>query len=140
MNMKKNIVLIATGTGIGPYLGMIRENNKKSNLHLYWGGRTKASFKLYKNQIETQQKKGNIQSLHLAYSQEQNTKIYVQHLLNSDGDKIAKKLKNKGVIMICGSVAMQNNVLEVLNHITTTKLQLPISFYIDNQVIKTDCY
>jgi len=56
----KKALLIATGTGIGPYLGMIGENNRKCTLQLYWGGRTKASFNRYKNELETQQKIGNL--------------------------------------------------------------------------------
>ena len=137
---QKNIVLIATGTGIGPYLGMIRENNKKSVLELYWGGRTKASFDLYKNEIKTQQKKGNIQSLHLAYSQEQDVKIYVQHLLNSNGNKIAKTLKNKGIIMICGSVVMQKDVTQVLEDICQQYLKKPLSYYQNKGAVLMDCY
>ena len=136
----KKALLIATGTGIGPYLGMIGENNKKTKLQLYWGGRTKASFNLYKNELETQQKIGNLQSLHLAYSQEQETKIYVQDLLKSDAKMVAEILKNNGVIMICGSVAMQKDVTQVLEDICQEHLKKTLSYYQNKGAILMDCY
>ena len=53
---------------------------------------------------------------------------------------IAETLKNNGVIMLCGSIAMQNDVLAILNTITTQNLQLPLSTFKENNQIKTDCY
>lgn len=135
-----NIVLIATGTGIGPYLGMIRENNNKRALQLYWGGRTKASFDLYKKEIEEHLKSGKLQSLHLALSQEQTDKIYVQHLLKRDGKKVAEILKNKGVIMICGSIVMQKDVTQTLEAICNQHLQKPLSYYQNKGSVLMDCY
>lgn len=44
------------------------------------------------------------------------------------------------MIMICGSIAIQNKVLEVLNKITTEKLQQPSSMLENNEQIKIDCY
>ena len=136
----KQAVLIATGTGIGPYLGMINENHKKIPLQLYWGGRTKASFELYKKDIDEHLKSGKLQSLHLALSQEQTDKIHVQHLLNKDGEKIAETLKNKGVIMICGSIVMQKDVTQTLDGICQKHLKKPLSYYQNKGKVLMDCY
>ncbi|UMB53344.1 PepSY domain-containing protein [Lutibacter sp. A64] len=136
----KNALLIATGTGIGPYLGMIDENNKKTKLQLYWGGRTETSFNLYKKELKAQQKKGNLQAIYVAYSQEQDTKTYVQHLLKSDAEKVAEILKNKGVIMICGSVVMQKDVTQTLDSICQKHLKKSLSYYQNKDAILMDCY
>jgi len=136
----KDAVLIATGTGIGPYLGMMRGNKKKVNLQLYWGGRTKASFDLYKKEIETHLENGNLHSLQLALSQEQEDKVYVQHLIKRDGKKIAETLKNKGVIMICGSIVMQKDVTQTLEAICKQHLQKPLRYYQNKGSILMDCY
>lgn len=136
----KNVVLIATGTGIGPYLGMIRENNQKANIQLYWGGRTQNSFNLYRKEIEFQLKEGNLKSLHLALSQEQADKIYVQHLLKKDGEQIAEILKSKGVIMICGSIVMQKDVTKTLDTICQQHLNRPLSYYQNKGAVLMDCY
>ncbi|MBJ2176142.1 PepSY domain-containing protein [Aureibaculum sp. A20] len=136
----KNVVLIATGTGIGPYLGMMHENNKNAVLQLYWGGRTNASFELYKKEVVTYLNNGNLQSLHLALSQEKDQKVYVQHLLKKDSEQIAEILKNKGVIMICGSVVMQKDVIQTLDTICQQHLNKPLSYYQNKGAVLMDCY
>ncbi|AUC74522.1 PepSY domain-containing protein [Olleya sp. Bg11-27] len=135
----KSAVLIANGTGIGPFLGMISQSNPITK-HLFWGGRTKQSLQLYKNHIDNSLKHKTLSSFHLALSQEQQDKIYVQDVVASNQDVIAQVLKDNGVIFICGSIAMQNKVLGVLQHITASKLQQPLSFFEANNQIKKDCY
>jgi sulfite reductase (NADPH) flavoprotein alpha-component len=135
----KSAVLIANGTGIGPFLGMISQSNPITK-HLFWGGRTKQSLQLYKNHIDNSLKNKTLSSFHLALSQEQHDKIYVQDVVASNQDVIAQVLKDNGVIFICGSIAMQNKVLEVLQHITASILQQPLSFFEANNQIKKDCY
>lgn len=136
----KRALLIATGTGIGPYLGMTRENHQKTELQIYWGGRTQASFDLYKKELERQQRKGSIQTWRLALSQEQANKVYVQHLLDSDSEEVVKTLQNKGCIMICGSVSMQKEVNHTLDCICKRHLQKPLSYYQNKGLILMDCY
>ncbi len=41
------VVMISNGTGIAPFLGMIKENKKKVPIQLYCGFRTQSSFNLY---------------------------------------------------------------------------------------------
>mgnify|MGYP000454044661 CR=1 FL=1 len=119
---------------------MISENYKKTLLQLYWGGRTKASFDLYKKETETHLENGNLQSIKLALSQEQDDKFYVQHLLKRDGKKIAEILKDKGVIMICGSIVMQKDVTQTLEAICKQHLQKPLSYYQNKGSVLMDCY
>jgi len=134
------VVMIANGTGIAPFLGMISENKKKKKIHLFWGGRTKASFDLYEEVIYQAFDNKYLSSINIAYSQEHNEQNYVQDLIAQKVDFIANHLKNEGVIMICGSLAMQNDVLEVLKEITTSKLNLPLSEFETMEQIKMDCY
>ncbi|MDO6490644.1 MULTISPECIES: PepSY domain-containing protein [unclassified Cellulophaga] len=136
----KEALLIATGTGIGPYLGMIRQNTAHKKLHLYWGGRTAASFELYKNQLEEQQQAGKLTSLHLALSREQAQKVYVQNLLEANGKEVAQLINNKGYILICGSIGMQKEVTTVLDTICKNHLKKPLSYYQNKGHILMDCY
>ena len=136
----KEVVMIANGTGIAPFLGMLNETNKDIKTHLFWGGRTKASLQLYASHIENATQKGYLDNFNVAYSQEQETKVYVQDSIKANETLISNALKNDGVIMICGSIAMQNRVLEVLNTITTTILNEPLSTFENNEQILMDCY
>ncbi|MBQ0787169.1 MAG: flavodoxin domain-containing protein, partial [Oceanihabitans sp.] len=133
------VLLIANGTGIAPFLGMLDQNSKNIETHLYYGLRQNASFNLYRDAIKENHNREKFTKLKLAFSKEA-PKTYVQDLLQRDALFVAETLMNKGVIMICGSLAMQNDVLAVLNTITTEKLNLPLSIFIEKNQIKTDCY
>lgn len=136
----KEVVLIANGTGIAPFLGMINDNSKQIKTHLFWGGRTQESLKIYENIIDTAFSKNTLSSFHIAYSQEQKDKIYVQDVLLDHQDLLGEVLHNGGTVMICGSIAMQNRVLETLDKITTSHLNKPLSDFENNDQLKMDCY
>jgi sulfite reductase (NADPH) flavoprotein alpha-component len=133
----KEVVLVANGTGIAPFLGMIQEN-RKVNIHLFWGGRTKKSLEIYNKYIHTALENKTLTSFNIAYSQEQNT--YVQDLLEKKTELISTILRKQGVIMICGSLNMQSGVEKVIDKIAGEQLQSNIQSLKDNEQIKTDCY
>ncbi len=136
----ENVVMIANGTGVAPFLGMLDENKSKHQIDLFWGLRTKSSVKIYQDIIDEARSQKKLSSLNIAYSQEKIEKKYVQHLLEDKAEYIASHLKNNGLIMICGSIAMQKEVLKTLNVITTTNLNLPLSEFETNNQLKMDCY
>lgn len=136
----KRTILIATGTGIGPFLGMIQENIKKREIHLYWGARTNDSFNLYKDYIERALQERKLTHFKAAYSRNQPEKMYVQHLIQRDKDLFLEVLKNKGCIMICGSIAMQKEVLQELQQLCNEYLGKDLSHYQNRKQIKMDCY
>lgn len=131
------VILIANGTGIAPFLGMLKQNTKQLETHLYYGLRQNESFDIYKSALKESQCKNQLSSLNLAFSRE-TPKTYVQDLIKRDTLFIAETIKNNGVIMICGSLAMQNDVLSVLNSITSESLNQPLEHF--NNQLKTDCY
>jgi sulfite reductase (NADPH) flavoprotein alpha-component len=135
----KSVVLIANGTGIGPFLGMMQDTNPVVK-HLFWGGRTAQSLQLYKSSIDASLNAGTLTSFNIALSQESDVKMYVQNVIAKQQTIIVEVLKNNGVIMICGSIAMQNQVLDTLNQITTSRLQQPLSVFEHKNQIVTDCY
>ncbi|EGV42845.1 FAD-binding oxidoreductase [Bizionia argentinensis JUB59] len=134
-----NVVMIANGTGIAPFLGMLDANIKRKNVHLYFGLRTKQSLELYNSQLESYLQSGKLSRLEMAFSREIESS-YVQDLLLKDEVFIAKRLKNKGVLMICGSLTMQNGVLTILETICKKYQLEALSLYQKNGQIQTDCY
>ena len=136
----KEVIMIANGTGIAPFLGMIQENKKQVKTHLFWGGRTQASFGLYSDLVDNVFTNKTLTSIHVAYSQAYEQKVYVQDLLLEQQQLISKALQNGSTVMLCGSVAMQSAVLDVLEQITETQLNLPLSTFKNQDLIKMDCY
>ncbi|NIJ43695.1 sulfite reductase (NADPH) flavoprotein alpha-component [Wenyingzhuangia heitensis] len=135
----KTVTLIANGTGIAPFLGMVHQPTK-ANLSLYWGTRTHTSFELYKTSILKAQQKGTLQQCNIAFSKEVTEYNYVQNLLARDENTIANNLKNGGYFMLCGSLNMRDAVFIQLEKICI-KHHLPsFETYKNNGQILTDCY
>ncbi|EDP94872.1 oxidoreductase, FAD-binding, putative [Kordia algicida OT-1] len=135
-----DIIMIANGTGIAPFLGMINENTDARNLYLFWGTRTKASTAIYKEILDESIASDRLTNLHISYSQETTQKEYVQDAIATQQNFIAQVLQNDGVILICGSVAMQNQVLHILETIIKSKLCMSLSDFENNEQILMDCY
>lgn len=133
------VIMIANGTGIAPFLGMIAENQKKQIIHLYCGFRAASSFELYQEGITKNLKDQKLTELHLAYSRE-GDKHYVSDLVVHDQELIANAMKTDGVIMICGSLAMQKDVVEILEVIFKEKNNQEVSYYQSHNRILMDCY
>lgn len=136
----KEVVLISNGTGIAPFLGMLNDNKKQIKTHLFWGGRTKQSLELYKDIIDQNLLNGHLTGFYTAFSQEQKEKIYVQDTIKQYQDIIINAVKNKGVIMICGSIAMQKQVYLILDQILQSQFQITVKALESKGQIKTDCY
>lgn len=135
----KSTIFIANGTGIAPFLGMLNET-KNSSSTIYWGGRTEQSFSLYRSLIEDHLTTKKLTTINLAYSRNDAKSEYVWNLIEQDAEIIAHHLKNRGCIYICGSIAMEKDVLKTLENICQTHLSKSLSYYKTKGLIKTDCY
>lgn len=131
-------VLIANGTGIAPFLGMLNEN-KNTTIRLYWGVRYQASSKIYNEYLETHIKNNQNINLHISHSREGNKK-YVQEYILTQKENILKTIDQDGVIMICGSLAMQHQVLESLESMFKNYPDLNLDILEQKGQLKMDCY
>ncbi|WP_026997921.1 PepSY domain-containing protein [Flectobacillus major] len=134
-----SVMMICNGTGIAPFLGMISQNKKQIPLQLYCGFRTHTSLEIYQASLKAFQENQQLQQLHIALSRE-GTKQYVGDLVKRDAQQFAEVLQNKGVIMICGSLAMQKDVVEVLDIICQEKIGKSVSYFQSHGQILMDCY
>jgi len=130
------VIMVSNGTGIAPFLGMIDQYGKTHAIQLYAGFRSQASFAAYEKAIHTE---GCLRvTVNLAFSRE-GERQYVKDLLARDKDLVLEDLKHGGVIMICGSLQMQQDVLYWLE----TCLQdndKALSDYQSQGQILMDCY
>jgi sulfite reductase (NADPH) flavoprotein alpha-component len=133
------VIMIANGTGIAPFLGMISQNRSKAPLHLYCGFRENSSYQMHQHFLEESKVAGKLGQLHVALSRE-GQKQYVSHLIEQNAGDIAEVLKKGGVIMICGSLAMQKDVMNLLETICQAKTGKSISYYQSHDQLRTDCY
>jgi sulfite reductase (NADPH) flavoprotein alpha-component len=137
-NHVSSVWFIGNGTGIAPYLGMLSESTTMEK-RMLWGGRTATSFDLYRGFVEEALSRKQLLKYELALSQEKE-KSYVQDVLSKRQMEVAQNLKEGGVFMLCGSMEMQQGVLEILEEITKTHLQQPLSAFENNGQLLMDCY
>ncbi|MBT0606711.1 PepSY domain-containing protein [Aequorivita echinoideorum] len=131
-------ILIANGTGIAPFLGMVHER-KNAHIQLLWGGRTQNSSAIYDSYLMFEDFRNKNLHVQKCFSREASKK-YVQDLVAQSGNKILNTVKNNGCIMICGSLSMQHGVLEVLEEILKKNPSLSLDVLMQKGQLKMDCY
>lgn len=133
------VVMISNGTGIAPFLGMISQNSGKKTCHLYCGFRKRSSYERYQKFLEEHQSMHKVLGLSAAFSRE-GEKQYVSNLIERDADFMASVLLKEGAVMICGSLAMQKDIIEILEKICLEKTGYSVSHFQSHGQILTDCY
>lgn len=131
-------ILISNGTGIAPFLGMIKQH-RDTHINVFWGGRTKASSYMYDTILDKAPKKNLKIEVHRSFSREEN-KQYVQELVVKQSDVVLKSIKEEGVIMICGSLAMQHDILDILEKLLAENSTITLDELRHNGQLKMDCY
>ncbi|PEA54221.1 NADPH--cytochrome reductase [Bacillus pseudomycoides] len=108
-NPEKPIIMVGAGTGVAPFLGFLQarrvqmqEVHKLGEAHLYFGCRHPGQDYLYREELEYAQEDGLV-ILHTAFSRlEGQPKIYVQHLMKKDANKLIPLLDEGAHLYICG--------------------------------------
>jgi len=129
------VIMIANGTGIGPFLGMFR---KKSINQLYWGIHDKGTYSIAEPFLKEALANNSLSKVRIAYSRECDFN-HVQDLISTDRQFISSHIENGGCIMICGSLAMQKSVEEVLETILKDQ-NSSLRQLKDQRKILSDCY
>lgn len=134
----KKVALIANGTGIAPFLGMISENTS-TEIQLYSGFRKNSELtQSYQKFADIKINEGKLKAFHLAYSREENPQ-YVMELVKRDTRYFADLIQNQDYIMICGALKMQHDIEKILSDICTEN-NLDSEDYKKLGFLRTDCY
>jgi NADPH-ferrihemoprotein reductase len=72
---------------------------------LYFGCRSAHEDYLYRADLEGFQKAGTLEQLRCAFSREGPTKVYVQHLVQQDGEQLAQLMQQGAHVFVCGDGA-----------------------------------
>nr|AVL92922.1 cytochrome P450 reductase [Ostrinia furnacalis] len=114
------IIMVGPGTGLAPFRGFLQErahartNGKEVGENiLYFGCRHRNQDYIYQNELEDYEKNGDV-ILNVAFSRDQEHKVYVTHLLEKNIDKIWDILGNRnGHFYVCGDA--KNMAVDVRN-------------------------
>ncbi len=104
-NTDTPIIMVGPGTGIAPFRAFLEERQAtqaKGDNWLFFGDRTQADDFIYRDEIEAWQKSGLLTKLDLAFSRDQEQKIYVQTRMQEKGAELFGWLERGGYFYICG--------------------------------------
>uniref|UniRef100_A0A8W7PZM8 NADPH--hemoprotein reductase n=1 Tax=Anopheles coluzzii TaxID=1518534 RepID=A0A8W7PZM8_ANOCL len=123
------VIMVGPGTGLAPFRGFIQERDhckqegkEIGQTTLYFGCRKRSEDYIYEDELEDYSKRGII-NLRVAFSRDQEKKVYVTHLLEQDSDLIWSVIgENKGHFYICGDAKnMATDVRNILLKVIRTK-------------------
>jgi len=115
------IIMVGPGTGIAPFRAFLEEReatDSKGDNWLFFGDRTEKEDFIYQDEIEAWQKSGLLTKLDLAFSRDQEQKIYVQTRMQEKGAELFAWLERGGYFFICGDATyMAKDVDKTLHDI-----------------------
>lgn len=115
------MIMVGPGTGIAPFRAFLqeREIRKASGKNwLFFGDRNSATDYIYQDEIEAMQEKGVLTRLDLAFSRDQEEKIYVQDRMIENGAEIFSWLEQGGSFFVCGDATyMAKDVDKALHNL-----------------------
>lgn len=118
------MIMIGPGTGIAPFRAFLqeREFRKAKGINwLFFGDRNAASDFIYRDEMATMQKSGVLTKLDLAFSRDQQEKIYVQDRMREQGAELFALLEQGGYFFVCGDAyRMAKDVDKALHDVITT--------------------
>ncbi len=121
------MIMVGPGTGIAPFRAFLqeREFRKSSGQNwLFFGDRNAETDFIYQDELEAMQKNGVLNRLELAFSRDQDEKIYVQDRMREQGKEIFLWLEQGGSFFVCGDAyRMAKDVDKALHDIVTEQGQ-----------------
>jgi sulfite reductase (NADPH) flavoprotein alpha-component len=124
-NEETPVILVGAGTGIAPFRAFLQHreaNNQKGKSWLFFGERRFHSDFLYQIEWQKLLKEGTLERLDVAFSRDQERKIYVQHRLQENQKELFEWLNNGASIYLCGDMKqMARDVQKTLLQIFETE-------------------
>jgi sulfite reductase (NADPH) flavoprotein alpha-component len=123
---RRPVLLIGAGTGVAPLAGFIRRNDRRSPMHLYFGGRNPAQDFYFRPEMQRWLGEGRLTTLQTAFSRVPDSGGYVQDALRRDAERVSGLVAQGAIVRVCGSRAMAQGVAEALD-VLLAPLQLSVS-------------
>ncbi|HTM93928.1 MAG TPA: flavodoxin domain-containing protein [Flavisolibacter sp.] len=132
----KEVIMIGPGTGIAPFRSFIahRDATGASGKNwLFFGDQHFVTDFLYQTEIQNWVETGSLSKIDLAFSRDQQEKVYVQHKMKKKGKELYEWLQNGATLYVCGakepmSVDVENALVEVVQEYGGKKAEEAVEF------------
>ena len=119
------LIMVGAGTGIAPYRAFLQQreaDNKEGGTWLFFGDRRFQSDFLYQTEWQKWLKSNHLEKMDVAFSRDQEEKIYVQHKLIENQNEIYTWLEEGAHFYLCGDMkSMAKDVNRTLLDIIKTQ-------------------
>ncbi|MBI3211066.1 MAG: sulfite reductase [Simkania negevensis] len=122
------ILMIGPGTGVAPYRAFLQERMQSDMSGKNWlfFGERNSSYDFYYKEFFEKLKQEQKLELDLAFSRDQNEKVYVQHKLYEKRKKVWQWLEEGAYLYVCGDAKrMAKDVHEMLQKIAVEEGGIP---------------
>ena len=120
----KPIIMIGPGTGVAPFRAFVEERierNASGKNWLFFGDRNFSSDFLYQLEWQRYLKRGDLHRLDVAFSRDQQDKVYVQQRMLERGADVYRWLQEDARVYVCGDASrMADDVHAALTEILVT--------------------
>ena len=102
------IIMVGPGTGIAPFRAFIEERRAtgaSGKNWLFFGDRSQKTDYLYENEWESYHNDGLLNDLDLAWSRDQEKKVYVQHKMLEKKGQLWRWLQDGAIFYVCGDAS-----------------------------------
>jgi sulfite reductase (NADPH) flavoprotein alpha-component len=102
------IIMIGPGTGIAPFRAFLHERHAlgcNGRNWLFFGERSAATDFIYRDELQAMQADGHLTRLDLAFSRDQEHKIYVQDRMLEQGREFWQWLQDGASVYVCGDAS-----------------------------------
>ena len=124
------IICIGNGTGIAGLMSLLQQRNRQNYVEnwLIFGERQRECDFFYKETIDAWKNMGTLKRVDLAFSRDQEQRIYVQDLLRTNADELSKWINQGAVIYVCGSIegmaaGVEQALIDILGDETVDQLR-----------------
>lgn len=120
----KNIIMIGPGTGIAPFRSFIAERDAtgaSGKNWLFFGDQHFLTDFLYQTELQSWLETEALTKIDIAFSRDQQEKIYVQHKMMKKGNEIFEWLHAGSYVYVCGakepmSVDVEKTLLQIIEN------------------------
>ena len=118
------LIMVGPGTGVAPFRAFLEDRRAagaKGRHWLFFGDQREASDFLYREELAAMRADGTLTRLDLAWSREQERKVYVQHRMAEQGKDLFAWLEEGAHFYVCGDAGrMAKDVEDALCKVVET--------------------
>jgi len=133
---EQDVIMIGPGTGIAPFRSFIAHRDATGapgKNWLFFGDQHFVSDFLYQTEIQSWIETGSLSKIDLAFSRDQEEKVYVQHKMKKNGKQLYEWLESGASLYVCGakepmSIDVENTLVKIVQEHGNKKLEEAIGF------------